>query len=269
MRFSKEFRWGRAHTGANCSPKECPFSCRYTGPPCCPFLGAPICEPCETFAPCQETPCPKECPDSCFYPDADRCCPKSGQPVCRRVHAVSNNNDNQLPATAHHNGKIPAEERSESFEKRDTPTINKRAENDDDAPTPSDNFWYSQEHVSLPDAWYYQLIPAKSPIAGESELHRHTPYASRSQEPSAATCGPCPPLPPTPTWGTCHTIQNPGDCCPSIVCVGVPLSIDPTATTTTTSTAQPTADLEDVRSHNHDDNDDHDVILCADYIIPW
>ncbi|KAL9541629.1 hypothetical protein MBANPS3_009008 [Mucor bainieri] len=64
-------------------PKECPFSCRYNGPPCCPFLGQPECEPpCQTFAPCKVTPCPDDCPDDCQYPDADYCCPQSGTPVC-------------------------------------------------------------------------------------------------------------------------------------------------------------------------------------------
>ncbi|KAI7885596.1 hypothetical protein K492DRAFT_102034, partial [Lichtheimia hyalospora FSU 10163] len=63
------------------SPEECPYSCRYTGPACCPFLGEPICQaPC--LVPCKETPCPESCPDNCFYPNADICCPKSGQPVC-------------------------------------------------------------------------------------------------------------------------------------------------------------------------------------------
>ncbi|KAI8068145.1 uncharacterized protein B0P05DRAFT_475027, partial [Gilbertella persicaria] len=66
------------------SPAECPFSCRYTSSPCCPFIGEPVCEPtCYTFAPCEVTPCPADCPYDCFYPNADYCCPQSGQAVCR------------------------------------------------------------------------------------------------------------------------------------------------------------------------------------------
>lgn len=66
------------------SPDECPFNCEYHGPPCCPFLGQPTClPPCNTLVPCHRTPCPDECKDDCFYPNADRCCPKQGQPVCR------------------------------------------------------------------------------------------------------------------------------------------------------------------------------------------
>ncbi|KAI9495169.1 hypothetical protein BDB00DRAFT_760499, partial [Zychaea mexicana] len=65
------------------SSEECPYSCEYTGPKCCPFIGQPECYTCETFVPCHETPCPDECPDNCFYPDADWCCPKSGEPICK------------------------------------------------------------------------------------------------------------------------------------------------------------------------------------------
>lgn len=66
------------------SPEECPFSCEYNGPPCCPFNGVPKCAPrCQTFVPCAVTPCPEECPDNCFYPDAGSCCPLSGAAVCR------------------------------------------------------------------------------------------------------------------------------------------------------------------------------------------
>ncbi|KAI9248533.1 hypothetical protein BDA99DRAFT_416155, partial [Phascolomyces articulosus] len=65
------------------SSEECPFSCEYSGPRCCPFIGQPQCRVCQTLVPCHETPCPSECPDSCFYPDADFCCPKSGTPICK------------------------------------------------------------------------------------------------------------------------------------------------------------------------------------------
>ncbi|KAI8983552.1 hypothetical protein BDB01DRAFT_702899, partial [Pilobolus umbonatus] len=66
------------------SPDECPFSCTYGGPSCCPLLGTPVCKPpCNTFAPCAVTPCPKNCKGDCFYPDADYCCPLSGKAVCR------------------------------------------------------------------------------------------------------------------------------------------------------------------------------------------
>lgn len=65
------------------SPDDCPFNCRYNGPPCCPFLGQPVCEPiCQTFVACKVTPCPDECPGDCRYPNADYCCPKSGEAVC-------------------------------------------------------------------------------------------------------------------------------------------------------------------------------------------
>ncbi|EIE85114.1 hypothetical protein RO3G_09824 [Rhizopus delemar RA 99-880] len=64
------------------SPVECPFSCRYTGPPCCPFIGVPVCEAtCNTR--CKMTDCPDECPDDCFYPEADYCCPRSGEAQCK------------------------------------------------------------------------------------------------------------------------------------------------------------------------------------------
>ncbi|KAI7854303.1 hypothetical protein BDC45DRAFT_569408 [Circinella umbellata] len=78
----------------SCS-EECSFSCEYTGPKCCPFIGKPDCYVCDTFAPCQETSCPKDCPNDCFYPDADWCCPKSGTPICKN----SDNNIQLLPST--------------------------------------------------------------------------------------------------------------------------------------------------------------------------
>ncbi|KAI7861224.1 hypothetical protein BDF14DRAFT_1739498, partial [Spinellus fusiger] len=66
------------------SPKECPFSCRYNGPECCPFHGKPVCEaPCPSSLNCKVTECPSECPDNCIHPNADHCCPKSGQSVCK------------------------------------------------------------------------------------------------------------------------------------------------------------------------------------------
>ncbi|ORX60304.1 hypothetical protein DM01DRAFT_240955, partial [Hesseltinella vesiculosa] len=69
------------------SPDECPYSCRYSGPPCCPFLGEPTCENLcpEDFdtSKCHVTPCPDNCADDCFYPNADPCCPYSGSPICQ------------------------------------------------------------------------------------------------------------------------------------------------------------------------------------------
>ncbi|KAI9343364.1 hypothetical protein BD770DRAFT_329497, partial [Pilaira anomala] len=66
------------------SPEECPDFCNYSGPPCCPFNGEPVCEPvCQTFVPCEVTPCPADCPGNCYYPNAPLCCPKSGEAVCR------------------------------------------------------------------------------------------------------------------------------------------------------------------------------------------
>ncbi|KAG2235726.1 hypothetical protein INT48_009141 [Thamnidium elegans] len=67
-------------------PKECPFNCRYSGSPCCPFQGKPECAPvCNTFVACHVTPCPDSCPGDCYYPNADYCCPKSGKAVCNKL----------------------------------------------------------------------------------------------------------------------------------------------------------------------------------------
>ncbi|KAI8070712.1 hypothetical protein BC940DRAFT_226005, partial [Gongronella butleri] len=68
------------------SPDACPHSCKYHGPPCCPFLGVPTCEDdCPAGfdrANCPVTPCPEACAEDCFYPNADPCCPYAGEPVC-------------------------------------------------------------------------------------------------------------------------------------------------------------------------------------------
>ncbi|CAO3595328.1 unnamed protein product [Absidia cylindrospora] len=78
------------------SPDDCPFSCEYHGPPCCPFIGQPTClPPCETFVPCEVTPCPDDCPNDCFYPNADYCCPHSGQPICRSQLDVGSSQQNK------------------------------------------------------------------------------------------------------------------------------------------------------------------------------
>ncbi|ORY91960.1 hypothetical protein BCR43DRAFT_419916, partial [Syncephalastrum racemosum] len=65
------------------SPEECPYSCKYNGPACCPFIGAPVCDTScqDTHCP-PEKPCPDDCPDACVYPEDDPCCPHMGEPVC-------------------------------------------------------------------------------------------------------------------------------------------------------------------------------------------
>lgn len=63
---------------------HCRIFCHFSNNECCPFDKDPVCAPvCNTFAPCQVTACPKECLDDCVYPDADFCCPMSGETVCR------------------------------------------------------------------------------------------------------------------------------------------------------------------------------------------
>ncbi|KAI8877614.1 hypothetical protein K501DRAFT_260099 [Backusella circina FSU 941] len=66
-------------------PRECPFDCQYSSTSCCAFASKPTCKPaCLNIQACVVTPCPSECVNRCYYPNADYCCPKSGQPVCKK-----------------------------------------------------------------------------------------------------------------------------------------------------------------------------------------
>lgn len=196
------------------SPEDCPYSCHYNGPPCCPFLGEPICQsPCTV--PCHETPCPESCPDDCFYPDADICCPKSGQPVCY---------DKQRKQEPSSMSPLVASFALSSHWNLPSSILDKSQ-------------WYYQG-PELSSNWFAQPthIAIKSSAGlGSSSLTGHSCPTS------------CAPLP-TPTWGTCTTIQDEGSCCPSLACVGEPISVEPPK-------------LES--------NDDVNNTICADYIIPW
>lgn len=88
------------------SPEECPFSCRYDGPPCCPFNGKPVCEPvCNTLVACKVTPCPSNCPGHCHYPDADYCCPRSGKAVC---NIGTKSLDKRMSGLGYKSGAVPS-----------------------------------------------------------------------------------------------------------------------------------------------------------------
>ncbi|KAI8141386.1 hypothetical protein BJV82DRAFT_618992 [Fennellomyces sp. T-0311] len=274
-------------------PEECPYSCQYTGPSCCPFIGQPECHTCETLVPCHETPCPDDCPDDCFYPDADHCCPKSGQPVCRHHKSSSIEPPAESSKTAEPSKTIDKREYFNMPPSKPSSRWFYQPEPENGKSVPLS--WYHQSSVppsSVP--WYYQptqssypppRIPLDELIQEHSVAHAsaskskdwfYQPSALPTSQPwfyqplqsSIATpvtevsqaigrieqrCNYPCPDIHVPTWGSCIVHQEPHECCPWLSCVGEPLSVDSSVAYAHPS---PTPTSQD------------NPIYCADYIIP-
>ncbi|KAJ8655671.1 hypothetical protein O0I10_008556 [Lichtheimia ornata] len=108
--------------------------------------------------------------------------------------------------------------------------------------------WNIPATISDKSQWYYQGQEPSSNWFAQPTHNAAISSAGLGSSSLASHGCPtsCPPLP-TPTWGTCTTMQDEGSCCPSIACVGEPISFVP-------------PELES--------NNDANNTVCADFIIP-